>query len=339
MRRKDRHIDELFFLAFLLTFMGLFSAFYQYDDTVFSQFRIAQGTQSVTQSPQEPATTSERIIYVYGTGLVARKDSSGVTYEHQDYLSSNRFASDGSGRLVSRNVQEPYGSTLEDVGTSAALRNDYTFTGKERDERLYYFGARYYDPQTARFVSVDPVPTNVSSYSYAANNPLKYIDPTGKDTQHYVFGLLMQNEDAETIIYGVYYGIPPGQPPSDEYLIATMAAGPAGFITFTAEGASPIDIIQIGTSTEVSVLDDEWGRPHAEEIKKQLEENTGIYRWYDIQGRLIEERKGAVVAPEKQQSGVFVLEIENILSGKFVVIEKDIVGYPVKLEPPPSRHK
>jgi len=175
-------------LIILLIAAALFTIFYEYDNDAVGEFRAQAGAQpamreSSAQPSQELATTNERIIYVYGSGLVARKDATGVTYQHQDYLSSNRFASDSSGRLVSRNVQEPYGVAFEDLGTSSALANDYSFTGKEQDDRLYYFGARYYDPRTARFVSVDPVPTGASPYAYAANNPLRFVDPDGMDEE------------------------------------------------------------------------------------------------------------------------------------------------------------
>ena len=66
----------------------------------------------------------------------------------------------------------------------------YLFTGKERDTEsgLDYFGARYYSSNMGRFSSPDPSglyfadPTNPQSlnlYSYALNNPLKFIDPSG----------------------------------------------------------------------------------------------------------------------------------------------------------------
>lgn len=64
------------------------------------------------------------------------------------------------------------------------------FTGKERDAEtgLDWFGARYVSPAQGRFTSPDPIivttkrlqnPQELNLYSYVANNPLRYIDPTG----------------------------------------------------------------------------------------------------------------------------------------------------------------
>jgi len=63
------------------------------------------------------------------------------------------------------------------------------FTGKERDQEsgLDYFGARYFGSALGRFTSPDPLmasakawdPQTWNRYSYARNNPLALIDPTG----------------------------------------------------------------------------------------------------------------------------------------------------------------
>ena len=63
---------------------------------------------------------------------------------------------------------------------------------------LYYYGARYLDPKYSRWLSGDPAATdymagtsageggiyntvNLQLYHYAGNNPVKYVDPDGRD--------------------------------------------------------------------------------------------------------------------------------------------------------------
>lgn len=66
-------------------------------------------------------------------------------------------------------------------------------TGKERDSEtgLDYFGARYYSGAQGRFTSPDePLadqhpegPRSWNLYSYVRNNPLRLIDPTGRESE------------------------------------------------------------------------------------------------------------------------------------------------------------
>jgi RHS repeat-associated protein len=81
----------------------------------------------------------------------------------------------------------PFGGQRAVTSTSG---NTYKFTGKERDTEsgLDYFGERYYGSSMGRFMSADPViitrerlanPQQLNLYAYVANNPLRYIDPTG----------------------------------------------------------------------------------------------------------------------------------------------------------------
>lgn len=47
---------------------------------------------------------------------------------------------------------------------------------------------RYYDARTGRFLQIDPKAHKFpgwSPYNYAANNPLKYIDPDGQEVKVY----------------------------------------------------------------------------------------------------------------------------------------------------------
>jgi RHS repeat-associated protein len=64
-------------------------------------------------------------------------------------------------------------------------RTPYLFNGKELDEEtgLYYYGARYYDPRTSIWQSVDPAADQMpglSPYNYTLNNPIILTDPDGK---------------------------------------------------------------------------------------------------------------------------------------------------------------
>ena len=56
----------------------------------------------------------------------------------------------------------------------------------DTDLKLYYLMSRYYDPETGRFISPDSIDylepeiiTGVNLYSYCANNPVMYSDPSG----------------------------------------------------------------------------------------------------------------------------------------------------------------
>ena len=120
-----------------------------------------------------PFVQEEEIIRYYYSGNSLIKSSNGEEekYYFQDRLGSNRVSIDLEGE-VSNFKSLPYGQAIQDG-------IQYGFTGKEEDESgLYYFGARYYDPDLGRFTSVDPVAEN-EPYSYVGNNPMMFVDPTG----------------------------------------------------------------------------------------------------------------------------------------------------------------
>jgi RHS repeat-associated protein len=74
--------------------------------------------------------------------------------------------------------------------TLSGEAESYLFTGKEQDaSQLYYYGARYYDPHIGRFITRDVMPgapekpQSLNKYSYCLNNPLRYVDPTGHESE------------------------------------------------------------------------------------------------------------------------------------------------------------
>jgi len=109
-------------------------------------------------------------------------------YIHSDHLGSSNIITDKEGNKVSQTEYQPYGKvSFEEQAASYQPRaTSYLFTGKELDSNgLYYYGARYYDPEIGRFISADPTiqhpndPQDFNRYTYCRNNPINYIDPSG----------------------------------------------------------------------------------------------------------------------------------------------------------------
>jgi len=105
-------------------------------------------------------------------------------FYHPDHLGSTSYVTDGSGEVYQHMEYFAFGETFIEEHSNTE-RTPYLFSGKELDDEtgLYYFGARYYDPRTSIWQSVDPLAEKTggwSPYNYGFNNPLKMVDPDGK---------------------------------------------------------------------------------------------------------------------------------------------------------------
>jgi RHS repeat-associated protein len=136
--------------------------------------------------------------YVYANGqLLASETPAGVRYFHPDHLGTPRLVTDGSGNGLVAHTYFPYGQeATSPTGDAQRLK----FTAQERDlfattganpaaDDLDYFHARVRSPLVGRFLSVDPISQSVlarrspqawNRYAYAAGNPIRYVDPTGR---------------------------------------------------------------------------------------------------------------------------------------------------------------
>ncbi|MDR2206161.1 MAG: hypothetical protein LBE36_08415 [Flavobacteriaceae bacterium] len=104
---------------------------------------------------------------------------------HPDHLGSSSTITNQNGAATNWYEYMPFGEMLMEQ-TSGDYDNVYKYNGKELDEStgLYYYGARYYDPRTSIWLSVDPLAEkypNVGAYVYTMNNPVMLIDPDGMD--------------------------------------------------------------------------------------------------------------------------------------------------------------
>jgi len=148
------------------------------------------GTDALAESSLTGTMSAEYLFYL--GKRMARNDLPGNTahYYLQDHLGSARVTTDAAGALEKQTDYSPYGG---EIWTSGTNTNHYKFTGKERDAEsgLDDFGDRYHASTLGRWMSPDAInataervlnPSNtMNKYIYGANNPLKYLDPDGKD--------------------------------------------------------------------------------------------------------------------------------------------------------------
>ncbi len=125
--------------------------------------------------------------YYLGDRLVAQREGTTLRYIHQDDLTGTALTTASNDSSTGSIRYHPYGSTR-----SGSVPTDRKFTGQRLDSTgLYYYGARYYDPVVGRFISPDTVvqdfanPQTLNRYSYVLNNPLRYVDPTGRAVEGY----------------------------------------------------------------------------------------------------------------------------------------------------------
>ena len=106
----------------------------------------------------------------------------------KDHLGSVRVTVDEEGEPLGFDDYYPYGLQMPTRSSNTANPNDrYKFTGHEKDTEaglnVIYAGARYLDPVLGMWYSIDPLSDQypgISPYNYALNNPVFFLDPTGK---------------------------------------------------------------------------------------------------------------------------------------------------------------
>ena len=149
---------------------------------------IFSGSKVIAEYDNGAAPSAPSREYVYGgSALLAKIDSTGTKYYHQDHL-SNRLVTSSTGATVAQMGHYPYGESWYN-----ASNDKLVFTSYERDAESGkdYAIARNYVSRLGRFASPDKLsgsvanPQSLNRYSYVLNNPGNLVDPSGQCGEMY----------------------------------------------------------------------------------------------------------------------------------------------------------
>jgi len=146
--------------------------------------RFIYDDQNVLQETDDAGATIAKYEYGADRLISYNHTTNGQNYYLLDGLNSvtNLLKSDGA--IQARYQYDAYGQIRKQSGTSS---NRIGFTGQYNDSELglYYYKARYYDPELGSFLSQDALtgrsitPPSLNRYLYVFSNPTIYTDPTG----------------------------------------------------------------------------------------------------------------------------------------------------------------
>ena len=171
------------------------------------QYIIDINNNVVAETDSTGAVTDE---ILWGHQPLARKTNGGWYYYIYNAHGDVVGLVDEVGTVVNTYEYTPWGEIRSE---SETVDNPIKYAGEYYDDELdmIYLRARYYNPQIGRFTSLDieegeiASPLDMNRYVYCRNNPIKYVDPTGKSaiaTAVAIVGPAVIDAAATAIVYG-----------------------------------------------------------------------------------------------------------------------------------------
>jgi RHS repeat-associated protein len=142
------------------------------DKELLRSYTYAPGYDNIISMTTHGDSETNTYFYIrnHNNSVMALIDETGNTVESYTYTAYGEVT-----------VFDSNGNELDE----SALGNRYTFQGREIDwsTGLYNFRARWYDAETGRWLSKDPIGINggLNQYVFCGNNPVMFGDPSGRD--------------------------------------------------------------------------------------------------------------------------------------------------------------
>ena len=156
------------------------------DDYVNGQgFCCNDGTPEAAQARAMAGTRTARAKAIDGNFKPNDDYEKMQFYYHPDHLGSSSYITNLDGEVSQHIEYVPFGEVFIEERNNT-WNTPYLFNAKELDEEtgLYYYGARYMDPKISMWLGVDPLMEkypSVTGYCYTMDNPIRFIDPDGRD--------------------------------------------------------------------------------------------------------------------------------------------------------------
>jgi RHS repeat-associated protein len=119
-------------------------------------------------------------VYLGDQILSMIKPGESVYYYHNDHLGTPQVLTNDSQAISWKAVYTPFGDAVPSVQT---VENPFRFPGQYYDTEtgLHYNYFRYYNPQTGRYITPDPIGLEggINLFAYVRGNPLRWIDRKG----------------------------------------------------------------------------------------------------------------------------------------------------------------
>ena len=251
--------------------------------------KIEEGKTTVYVGDMERNIQTGETTKYYGLGgkRIAVKDNSGTNYIVSEHLGSLITLTDSTGKPKADIRYYPYGTVRAKTGTAIATRQ---YTGQINDDStgLYFYNARYYDPQNGSFISADTI-QSTNRYAYVKGNPLRLIDPTGHDA-----GLPPEEESLDSYkdpvfrkilegyLYYYYYMATTGQEVTPESSLSFLSSYIFNNVSYSGAISEELDMMNRSLDRIDSLKQQLAGvedMDKRDEITKEIQLNYFIYAY------------------------------------------------------------